>query len=56
MAMRKKDFLAEVTPVQSRAVRQCLNVAVGDLWRAVRGKLFLTLPPRTVQLELEFDE
>lgn len=56
MAMRKKDFVAEVTPAQSRAVRQCLNVGVGDLWRVVRGKLFLTLPARIVQLELNFDE
>lgn len=56
MGRRKGDFLGEVTEVEARAVRQRLNVSVGDLWRAVRGKLFLTLPPRLVQLELELAE
>jgi hypothetical protein len=56
MRATKKEFVAEVTQAESRAVQQCLNVGVGDLWRAVRGKLFLTLPPRIVQRELEFVE
>ena len=53
--MRKGDFLREVTAAEDRAVRQGLHVSVGELWRAVRGKMFLTLPPRLVQLELHFD-
>lgn len=56
MAMCKRDFLADVTEAESRAVRQCVNASVGDLWRAARGKLFLTLPPRIVQLELEMGD
>lgn len=54
MSMRKKNFLADVSEAEAREVRQCLHVGVGDLWRAVRGKLFLTLPPRMVQHELDF--
>lgn len=57
-AMRetKKAFIVEMTEAESRAVHARLNVAVGDLWRAVRGKLFLALPPRIIQLELDFAE
>lgn len=56
MAMRKGDFLGEVTAAEDRAVRQRLNLSVGDLWRAVRGKIFVTLPPRIIQLKLGFAE
>jgi hypothetical protein len=56
MSMRKRDFLADATEGQQRAVRQRLCITVGDLWRAVRGKLFLTLPRRQVQLDLDFGE
>lgn len=56
MSMRKRDFLADVSGNETRAVWQRLHVSVGDLWRAVRGKLFLSLPPRLVQRELTFKD
>lgn len=55
MSMRKKDFLCDATEVETRVIRERVNVSVGDLWRAARGKMFLVLPPRMVQLELDFD-
>lgn len=56
MWQRKKDFVGELTESEAEAVRQRVGVEPGDLWRAARGKLFLTLPPRIVQLELDFGE
>jgi hypothetical protein len=56
MRATKREFVAEVTQEEARVVQQRLNASVGNLWRAVRGKLFLTLPPRIVQLDLDFRE
>lgn len=56
MRASKKEFLAEVTQAEARAVQRRVGITVGTFWRAVRGKLFLTLPARIVQLELEFGE
>lgn len=55
MRATKKEFVAEVTQAEARAVQSRVGITVGTLWRAVRGKLFLALPPRMVQLELNFD-
>ncbi|HUY90836.1 MAG TPA: hypothetical protein VMV10_19025 [Pirellulales bacterium] len=56
MRMRKKDYLAGLTTDDVRAVRERIKVEPGDLWRAARGKLFLVLPPRIVQLEFDFGD
>ena len=45
-------FLQHLTAEQARAIRQRLNVSPKEFWRAARGKVFLPLPPRLVQLEL----
>lgn len=54
MRATKTEFLAEVREAEARVVRLRLNTSVGDLWRAVRGRLFLALPPRMVQMQLVF--
>lgn len=48
----KQIFLRTITEEQSQAIRTILHIELGDFWRACKGKLFLDLPPRIVQLEL----
>lgn len=55
MRASKKEFLADVTVEEARFVQRRLDITAGTLWRAVRGRIVLALPPRMVQLELEFD-
>lgn len=52
----KTIFLRDLTDEQARAIRMILHVEPGEFWRAARGAIFLTLPPRLVQLPLEFPE
>lgn len=49
-------FLETLTPDQARAVERRLNVDPITFWRMCRGKTFVELPPREVQLELPFGE
>jgi hypothetical protein len=51
----KAIFLRDLTDGQAQMIRRILNVEPGDFWRACKGKLFLSLPPRTVQLEFDFE-
>ena len=52
----KALFLRDLTEEQAKAIRRILNVVPGDFWRACRGKIFLDLPPRLVQLRLDFEQ
>lgn len=52
----KKMFLESLTADQANAIRRVFNVEPGDFWRAARGKVFLELPPRLLQLELDLPE
>ena len=51
----QRMFLAALTDDQARRIQRCLNVDPVTFWRACRGKIFLDLPPRQIQLELDFD-
>ncbi len=51
----KKIFLKFLTDEQSKAIQRILNIEPGLLWRASKGKYFLDLPPREVQLEFPFE-
>lgn len=48
----KRIFLRDLTDEQAKAIRDILGVEPGEFWRACKGKAFLDLPPRIVQLEL----
>lgn len=50
----KRDFLGRLSERQSRAIGRRLNIEPGIFWRACQGKVFLPLPPRTIQLQFEF--
>ena len=52
----KKIFLANLSTDQGRAIRRILEVEPGRFWRACKGKDFLDLPARIVQLELDFGD
>ena len=52
----KKIFLEYLTDEQAKAINRILNVEPGIFWRASKGKCFLELPPREVQLELPFED
>lgn len=52
----KRIFLRDLTAEQAAAIRRILNVEPGEFWRACKGKAFLELPPRMVQLDLPFGE
>lgn len=52
----KKMFLESLTADQANAIRRLFNVEPGDFWRAARGRVFLDLLPRQIQLQLEFDQ
>ncbi len=51
----KAIFLRDLTDTQGHAIRRILSIEPGDFWRACKGKLFLSLPPRLLQLEIDFD-
>lgn len=51
----KKMFLESLTDEQAWAIRRILDVDPGTFWQACRGKRFLDLPKRPVQLLLDFD-
>lgn len=52
----KQMFLSHLTPEQTRVIRYRPGVEPGVFWRAVKGPLFIPLPPRLIQLELDFDD
>lgn len=47
----KSIFLRDLTEEQATAIRKLLGIEPGDFWRACKGKRFLNLPKRLVQLE-----
>lgn len=49
-------FLANLTADQAAAIRRLLNVSPEQFWRACKGRAFLDLPPRLVQLRLPFED
>jgi hypothetical protein len=52
----KGEFLARLAENERWWIRRVLHVEPGEFWRAARGRAFLTLPPRLMQLPLEFRE
>ena len=52
----KAMFLEQLTGEQAGAIRQILGIEPGAFWRECRGKAFVDLPPRMVQLELPFQD
>ena len=50
----KAMFLQQLTEEQAGDIRRIFGIEPGVFWRACRGKVFLDLPPRMVQLELPF--
>lgn len=52
----KAIFLRDLREDEAERIRRVLQVEPGDFWRACRGKQFLDLPPREVQLELPFGD
>lgn len=48
----ERIFLQNLTDEQAKAIRDILSVEPGEFWRACKGRTFLDLPPRIVQLEL----
>ncbi|REJ72337.1 MAG: hypothetical protein DWQ29_21390 [Planctomycetota bacterium] len=51
----KTVFLEHLTQTQQQIIRNCIGIEPGQFWRAARGKTFLSLPPRLIQLPLPFD-
>ena len=52
----KKVFLSTMTAEEADVIRRIFGVEPGVFWRACKGKHFLDLPPRLVQLELDFGD
>lgn len=52
----KKRFLESLTSEQANAIRRVFAVEPGEFWRAARGRIFLALPPRLIQLGLPFED
>ena len=50
----KTMFLASITGEQVSAIRRILGIDAGTFWRACRGREFLNLSPRQIQLDLPF--
>lgn len=50
----KKMFLESLTADQANAIRRVFDVDPGVFWRAARGKRWLRLPPRMIQLGFDF--
>ena len=48
----KTIFLRDLTDEQAEAIRRRVDVEPGIFWRSAKGKIFLDLPPRMIQLEL----
>ncbi len=51
----KAIFLRDLTEEQAAAIRRIFDVEPGEFWRACKGKAFVNLPKRLMQLRL-FDE
>ena len=47
-------FLANLTDNERRAIERILKLTPRTFWRGCRGRTFLTLPPRLLQLALPF--
>ena len=56
MYLTKGNFLLVITSDQAQAIRYILGIEPGQFWRAAKGKVFLPLPPRLIQLELDFGD
>jgi hypothetical protein len=52
----KKMFLESLSADEAHAIQRILDVDPGEFWRAARGKSFISLPPRQVQLLFDFDD
>jgi len=52
----KTLFLECLTADQAEAIRRILGVGPDRFWQACKGRLFMNLPPRLVQLELHFGD
>jgi hypothetical protein len=50
----KGIFLEHLTSEQADAIRRVLAIEPGRFWRVCTGREFIELPPRLVQLELDF--
>ena len=48
----KTIFLRDLADEQAEAIRRRVDVKPGVFWRAAKGKIFLDVPPRMVQLKL----
>jgi hypothetical protein len=51
----KSMFLGSLTVEQAQIIQRVLHVTPGQFWRACKGKEFLDLPSRTVQLLFDFE-
>lgn len=52
----KTLFLELLTKEQAETIRRVLNIGPAEFWRACRGRVFIGLPPRLVQLEFDFED
>jgi len=52
----KRLFLEGLSRDHAAAIRRIIGLEPGEFWRACRGKIFLPLPRRPVQLELDFGD
>ena len=52
----KTLFVDHLTREEADAIRRILNLGPGRFWRVCTGREFVTLPPRLVQQEFDFDE
>lgn len=52
----KTIFLRDLRDDERQAIERVFDVDPGTFWRACKGKVFLDLPPRQVQLELDFGD
>ncbi|MCA9123946.1 MAG: hypothetical protein H6822_20480 [Planctomycetaceae bacterium] len=52
----KKMFLESLTESEAYAIRRVFHVEPGEFWRAARGRTWLSLPPRQMQLAFPFED
>lgn len=52
----KSMFLSRISAFQAAMIRRIFEIEPGVFWRAAKGRLFLELPPRAVQLDLLFED
>ena len=52
----KSLFLEHVTADEAAAIQRILGIDPGRFWRAAKGREFLELPPRMVQLEFCWEQ